>query len=101
MNEVTFFNPKKMSAGAFLLPRDRMSPLFCPSEYSEHSLTVMVRDNAFIDLVAGAFETWKRKNTTYLTVGVPSSNTGLSPQKRRSSLSAQTQLSLKKKRSRP
>lgn len=87
INEVTFFNPKKMALGAFKLPRNRVSPLFCPSEYSEQSVLVMVRDDAYADAAARAMDVWKSRHAAYLMIGVPSSNTGLASYTRNKSAS--------------
>lgn len=85
MNEVAFFNPKNMSAGAFKLPANRRSPLFSPSEFSEVSMTMLLREGTLLPTVAKAFEKWKMMNARFLTVAVPSSNVRSTPVAKRQS----------------
>eukprot|EP00658_Telonema_sp_P-2_P026767 TRINITY_DN20835_c0_g1_i2.p1 TRINITY_DN20835_c0_g1~~TRINITY_DN20835_c0_g1_i2.p1 ORF type:complete len:118 (+),score=44.64 TRINITY_DN20835_c0_g1_i2:52-405(+) len=68
------YNPK-VSTKAFHLPRDRVSPLFSPSQFGEKSLVVLSRVNSkqgpHRDIIAAAFEEWRTRNASLFSTGVP------------------------------
>ena len=74
INKVAFYNPK-VSTKAFHLPRDRVSPLFSPSQFGEKSLVVLSRVNSkqgpHRDIISAAFEEWRTRNASLFSTGVP------------------------------
>ena len=74
INYVTFYNPKSSGKGAFKLPKERMSPLFSPSEFGEKSVVLIVRQRSLAAAASKAFERWKESYTRNLGVAVPTFN---------------------------
>jgi hypothetical protein len=74
INHVTFYNPKSSTKCAFRLPKERVSPLFSPSEFGEKSVIFIVRQRALAAAASKAFELWKDGYMRNLGVAVPNFN---------------------------
>lgn len=74
INHVSFYNPKSSTMCAFRLPKERMSPLFSPSEFGEKSVVLIVRQRSLAAAASKAFEKWKDSYTRNLGVAVPNFN---------------------------
>jgi hypothetical protein len=74
INHVSFYNPKSSTKCAFRLPKERVSPLFSPSEFGEKSVVLIVRQRSLAPAASKAFELWKDSYTRNLGVAVPNFN---------------------------
>lgn len=71
---VNFFNPKRDPDRAFKLPRRRVSSLFRPSCFEEHTLLVFARRPETVPALRQAWEQWKEQHEAIFCVDATSFN---------------------------